>query len=91
MKTGAPIKYPAPDPSKITLKYDFVFTKHGEWFYINSFNDPNARLVNKQTEPIVAQKEHWVILDPRTGRIRRASSRVARAKFKLEIFGGPYS
>ena len=86
MKTGAAIRYPSPDPSKNTLKYDFVFTKNGEWFYINSFDDPDSHLVKRQAKPVTASKEHWVILNPNTGSIRRASSRLARAKFRLEIY-----
>lgn len=88
MKTGAVIRYPVPASVALQHLYDFLFTKQNEWFYINSFDDPDAPLVKKQCKTVTDKGEVWVIVAPRTGQVKRAASPIAAAQFKLQITGG---
>lgn len=60
--------YPRTNP---TLKYDFHFTKAGEWFYINSFDEGKLRSseVSQQKKTVEKEKEQWRIIDTTTSEI----------------------
>lgn len=66
-------EYPASEFGKkiITKKYDFIFTKNGNWFYICSDDEPTAFLT-KPTD-IKSQVEEcgekWKVLDALSGEI----------------------
>jgi hypothetical protein len=65
MFNGREIKYPVLDSK---LKYDFIFTKEGKWFYVNS-SDDFQKLISINSPPVEKRKENWAIVEPLTGKI----------------------
>jgi hypothetical protein len=57
----------------VNFQYDFDFTKNGQWFYINSFNDLNNPLVDNQKKVAEGHKEKWRIIELATGRVIETS------------------
>lgn len=64
MINGAEIKYPQP---KATFKFDFLLTKKGAWFYVNSSNDVIA--FKHQQVIVEGHGEKWAVIDPKTASI----------------------
>lgn len=69
MFNGRAITWPAPPNEKRELPFDFVFTKKGEWFYVNSIRDPKHKLVAKQSAAVVEAGEWWAIVESATGKV----------------------
>ncbi|MBW2636523.1 MAG: hypothetical protein JRC86_03170 [Deltaproteobacteria bacterium] len=63
---GRDIKYPADDPK---LKYDFLFTKNGNWVYADSSNYKNHSIFAKHAKAVMDLNEHWRIVIAASGQI----------------------
>lgn len=60
------------DIHKLILRYDFIFTKNGVWYYISSSND-FKEFDNKGYDlrkPIEEHNESWAIVNNITGVVK---------------------
>ena len=62
MFTKAPIAY-VPGAHGVLHKYDFHFTKDGEWWYVNSFDDISCDVWRAQARTVESKGESWRIID----------------------------
>lgn len=69
MFNGRVIKWPAPPGESRELPFDFVFTRKGSWFYVNSIREPKHKLVKQQSAVVVGVGERWAIIDSTTGNV----------------------
>ena len=69
--------YPATDEliTEIGLKYDFIFTREGVWFYISSSHNGEAFLDLLLDEPVEENDEQWKIVDAITGEIFKETNK----------------
>ena len=61
--TCSELAYPVTTP--VRFKLDFVFSKDGNWWYINSFNEDSE--ADGQKTAVTQHGERWVCVDPKTG------------------------
>ena len=67
---GAKMTYPAPvDSERQRLKYDFIFTKRGNWYYVNSFDNIMDPRVARQGLVCTRKGEKWRIIEVKTNMI----------------------
>lgn len=45
------------------FKYNFVFSRRGQWIYVNSFDDPSCDAVKIQATLIASKGERWRVID----------------------------
>jgi len=63
--------YPATDKlsAEVRLKYDFILTRNGKWFYMSSTNDPQQFINYKLNEPVEEKGEQWKIVEAISGEV----------------------
>lgn len=62
-----------PRPANAGLRFDFLFTKKGEWFYASSSDDQQS-FANCE-KAVVESGERWRVVETLTAKITKESNR----------------